>query len=276
MSSVSSKNRSPCRQFILVNFDPPQALREIYGVGPRFARVIVQLRESVVNPDIRTLEVVIKRPLSYNEMDFLNSPENPRLVDDALASHSEGEYIYAGTPYLTQDREAQERVQAELTAEISNLEADITARCVERQVRWLKEVVRGIGVCIGESTEGGNGKTSGVDDVAPLALPTVREGVRDIGVCIDMSTVGGNDETVGRSEGTFTENVDDAVPLALPTVREVVRDIGVCTDMSTVGGNDETVGGSEGTFTENVDDSVPLALPTVREVVRDIGVCTDI
>ncbi|KAH3866986.1 hypothetical protein DPMN_030110 [Dreissena polymorpha] len=221
-----SKNRSPSLHF-RVNFDPPQALREIYGVGFKLARVIVQLRESVGNLDIRTLEVVIRRPLSNSEIDFMDFSENPRLVDEALAKASEGEYVYVSTPYLTQDREAVERVKAELAAQISNLEADITARLVELQVRWPEEVTRDIGVCTDDSTKGSNGKTGGVGAAVPLALPTVQEVVRDIDVFADESTEGGNGETGG---------VGNAVPLALPTVQEVVRDIGVCTDDGTEGG----------------------------------------
>ncbi|XP_052239462.1 uncharacterized protein LOC127850461 isoform X4 [Dreissena polymorpha] len=141
----------------------------------------------------------------------------------------------------------------------------------------VQEVVRHIGVCTDESTEGGNGKTGGVggredeftegiDDAVPLQLPTVCEVVRHIGVCTDMSTVRGNGETgvVGDDEDVLTEGVEYAVPLVLPTVREDVRHIGVCTDMSTVRGNGETGG---------FDNAVPLALPT--EDVRHIGVCTD-
>ncbi|KAH3847110.1 hypothetical protein DPMN_089424 [Dreissena polymorpha] len=46
----------------------------------------------------------------------------------------------------------------------------------------VQEVVRHIGVCTDESTEGGNDETVGVDDAVPLALPTVHEVVRHIGV----------------------------------------------------------------------------------------------
>ncbi|KAH3831161.1 hypothetical protein DPMN_104423 [Dreissena polymorpha] len=185
-------------------------------------------------------------------------------------------------------REAQEKVKAELAAQISNLEAEITACWEELHVRWLEEAVRAlptvqdvvgdIGVCT-DGTEGGNDETVGVDDAVPLQLPTFREVVRHIGVCTDMSTVRGNGETggVGDIEDVLTEGVDDAVPLQLPTFRKVVRHIWVCTDMSTVRGNGETggVGGREDEFTEGIDDALPLQLPIVREVVRHIGVCTD-
>ncbi|KAH3772656.1 hypothetical protein DPMN_173998 [Dreissena polymorpha] len=56
----------------------------------------------------------------------------------------------------------------------------------------VQEVVRHIGVCTDESTEGGSDETEGVDDAVPLALPTVREVVRHIGVCTNISTEGGN------------------------------------------------------------------------------------
>ncbi|KAH3812829.1 hypothetical protein DPMN_141270 [Dreissena polymorpha] len=121
----------------------------------------------------------------------------------------------------------------------------------------VQEVVRHIGVCTDESTEGGNDETVGVDDAVPTALPTVHEVVRHIGVCIDISNEGGNGETGGVSgrEDEFTESIDDAVPLQLPTVCEVVRHIGVCTDMSTVRGNGETGGVGDGEATAEGENS---------------------
>ncbi|XP_052262947.1 uncharacterized protein LOC127866466 isoform X4 [Dreissena polymorpha] len=90
-----------------------------------------------------------------------------------------------------------------------------------------------------------------------IKLPTVQEVVRHIGVCTDESTEGGNGKTggVGGREDEFTEGIDDAVPLQLPTVCENVRHIGVCTDISTVRGNGETGGVGDGEATAEGENS---------------------
>ncbi|KAH3825354.1 hypothetical protein DPMN_127229 [Dreissena polymorpha] len=112
----------------------------ISGIGPKLARVIVQLRQGSGNPDLDTLEVLIKRPLSDRELDQLEFSEKPMLVEESLASETEEDLIdweslsrsmapeprFVSTPYLNQDPEAQDRMKAELASQISDLEADIT------------------------------------------------------------------------------------------------------------------------------------------------------
>ncbi|XP_052269593.1 uncharacterized protein LOC127871024 isoform X3 [Dreissena polymorpha] len=109
-----------------------------------------------------------------------------------------------------------------------------------------------------------------------IKLPTVQEVVRHIGVCTDESTEGGNGKTggVGDREDEFTEGIDDAVPLQLPTVCEVVRHIGVCTDMSTVRGNGETGGVGDGEATAEGENSckpypVPQELSSFRSTSEE-------
>ncbi|KAH3834920.1 hypothetical protein DPMN_108253 [Dreissena polymorpha] len=114
---------------VRVNFDPPQTLMLISGIGPKLARVIVQLRQGSGNLDLDTLEVLIGRPLSERELDQLDFAENPML---AAASQSSGteehpcrsratEPMFVSTSYLNQDQ-----MKAELASQISDLEADIT------------------------------------------------------------------------------------------------------------------------------------------------------
>ncbi|KAH3845494.1 hypothetical protein DPMN_087775 [Dreissena polymorpha] len=66
---MSSHNISPGPQLVRVHFDPPQTLMLISGIGPKLARVIVQLRQESGNLDLDTLEVLIRRPLSVRELD---------------------------------------------------------------------------------------------------------------------------------------------------------------------------------------------------------------
>ncbi|KAH3725049.1 hypothetical protein DPMN_050878 [Dreissena polymorpha] len=125
---MSSRNMSP--GLVRVNFDPPQTLMLISGVGPKLARDIVQLRQGSGNLDLDTLEVLIGRPLSERELDQLHLAENPMLAAASQASGTEEEHpsrsrasepMCVSTPYLNQDQ-----MKAELASQISDLEADIT------------------------------------------------------------------------------------------------------------------------------------------------------
>ncbi|KAH3815187.1 hypothetical protein DPMN_143709 [Dreissena polymorpha] len=102
----------------------------ISGIGPKLARVIVQLRQGSGNLDLDTLEVLIGRPLSDRELDQLEFAENPLLAAASQASGTEEEHpsrsrapepMFVSTPYLNKDQ-----MKAELASQISDLEADIT------------------------------------------------------------------------------------------------------------------------------------------------------
>ncbi|KAH3874534.1 hypothetical protein DPMN_037779 [Dreissena polymorpha] len=60
------------QQLIRVNFYPPQALKAVSGVGPKFALEIVQVRESAGNFDPETLHILIRRPFTDREKEFLD------------------------------------------------------------------------------------------------------------------------------------------------------------------------------------------------------------
>ncbi|KAH3734821.1 hypothetical protein DPMN_041270 [Dreissena polymorpha] len=64
----------------------------ISGIGPKLARVIVQLRQGSGNLDLDSLEVLIGRPLSDRELDQLDFAENPMLAAASQASGSEEEH----------------------------------------------------------------------------------------------------------------------------------------------------------------------------------------
>ncbi|KAH3713912.1 hypothetical protein DPMN_073715 [Dreissena polymorpha] len=124
---MSSRNMSPV--LVRVNFDPPQTLMLISGIGPKLARVIVQLRQGSGNFDLDTLEVLIGRPLSERELDQLDFAENSMLAAAFQASGTEEhpsrsrapEPMFESTPYLNQDQ-----MKAELASQISDLETEIT------------------------------------------------------------------------------------------------------------------------------------------------------
>ncbi|KAH3794754.1 hypothetical protein DPMN_148292 [Dreissena polymorpha] len=125
---MSSQNMSP--GLVRVNFDPPQTLMLISGIGPKLARVIVQLRQGSGNLDMDTLEGLIGRPLSERELDQLDFAENPMLAAAYQASGTEEEHpsrsrapapMFVSTPYLNQDQ-----MKAVLASQISDLEANIT------------------------------------------------------------------------------------------------------------------------------------------------------
>ncbi|KAH3847304.1 hypothetical protein DPMN_089624 [Dreissena polymorpha] len=124
---MSSPNKSP--GLVRVNFDPPQTLILISGIGPKLARIIVQLRKESGNLDLDTLEVLIRRPLSVRELDQLDFTENPMLAAASQASGTDDDYIdwepssrsrapepmFVSTPYLNQDQ-----MKAELASQISD------------------------------------------------------------------------------------------------------------------------------------------------------------
>ncbi|KAH3887594.1 hypothetical protein DPMN_011612 [Dreissena polymorpha] len=130
---MSSPNKSP--GLVRLNFDPPQTLMLISGIGPKLARIIVQLRQESGNLDLDTLEVLIRRSLSVKELDQLDFTENPMLAAASQASGNDDDYIdweplsrsrapepmFESTPYLNQDQ-----MKAELASQISDLEAEIT------------------------------------------------------------------------------------------------------------------------------------------------------
>ncbi|KAH3803150.1 hypothetical protein DPMN_156851 [Dreissena polymorpha] len=102
----------------------------ISGIGPKLARVIVQLRQGSGNLDLDTLEVLIGRPLVEKKLDQLYFAENPMLAAASQASGTEEEHpsrsrapepMFVSTPYLNQDQ-----MKAVLASQISDLEADIT------------------------------------------------------------------------------------------------------------------------------------------------------
>ncbi|KAH3824849.1 hypothetical protein DPMN_126703 [Dreissena polymorpha] len=121
----------------------------ISGIGPKFARVIVQLRQGSGNLDLDILEVLIRRSLSVRELDQLDFTVNPMLAAAFQASGTDDDYLdweplsrsrvlesgFRSTSYLDRGPEAQERIKAELASQISELEADITATLEQHQIQ---------------------------------------------------------------------------------------------------------------------------------------------
>ncbi|KAH3800172.1 hypothetical protein DPMN_153801 [Dreissena polymorpha] len=74
---------------IRVDFDPPQALAAISGVGPKLAQDIIYLRETASNLEPENLEVLIKLPLGERESHWLDFASNQSPVAESTASEKE-------------------------------------------------------------------------------------------------------------------------------------------------------------------------------------------
>ncbi|KAH3718442.1 hypothetical protein DPMN_061246 [Dreissena polymorpha] len=151
MSCVGSKSRSPGPQVIRVNFDPPNVLTSIPGVGPKLAKGIVGFWKNAGNLSPDSLGIIIRRPLDQEDMQLLDFRPNSRFFASMLEEDKEtneedmgrlftGELVShegwgVGKPVQKEGPDAQDRVKAELASQISDLEADITACLEELQVR---------------------------------------------------------------------------------------------------------------------------------------------
>ncbi|KAH3841438.1 hypothetical protein DPMN_114901 [Dreissena polymorpha] len=125
---------------VRVKFDTPTRLCNILGVGRQLAESIVVIRENTGNLFPDTLGTIIGRPLTLGDMTELDFSTNPALFRETLWYGDGAENVWdrrstASSPMYPHGRRANmpvlekpvSRVKAQLRAQISALETDITA-----------------------------------------------------------------------------------------------------------------------------------------------------